>query len=106
MSNHKPIHDIVAYTAAKIKDLRIAKGLTQEDFATALGLSRTSILNMEKGRHGITLENLYTVCILLECTPNDLLPPIKEHYEIVIKEKTIMVPKVVKTRVLKKIAKK
>lgn len=106
MSNQKkPVSDIVAHIGAKIVELRKAKGLTQDDLANELGLSRTSILNIERGRHRTTTETLYAVCMLLGVTPNDLFPPVVEVYQFEVEEKTIMVPRVVKTKVLKKIPK-
>lgn len=35
----------------KLKELRISKNLTQEEFAKKIGISRTYYTNIEKGRY-------------------------------------------------------
>lgn len=41
-----------------IKDMRIALGLTQEQFAQHFGLTRIQVIDLEKGRSNPTLETL------------------------------------------------
>lgn len=61
---------------ANIQRRRKEFGLTQEELATAVGLSRISIVNMEAGRQATIPEKLMEICSVLSCTPNDLFPPI------------------------------
>lgn len=59
------------------RDLRKARrkrGLTQQQLGDRIGLSRTSITNMEKGRQQITLHQLYFISSALGCKLDDLLP--------------------------------
>lgn len=49
--------------------------MSQEAFAKAVGLSRTSITNIERGRQPISLHTLYSMADILSIEPADLLPP-------------------------------
>lgn len=57
-----------------IREKRKSKGINQENFAKMVDLSRTSIVNIEKGNHGITIENLYLFAEKLECSVHELIP--------------------------------
>jgi DNA-binding XRE family transcriptional regulator len=46
----------------------------QEELASAIGLTRTSVVNIEKGRQGMTVETLLKVCAVLKCKVSDILP--------------------------------
>jgi transcriptional regulator with XRE-family HTH domain len=48
--------------------------MSQEAFAKAVGLSRTSITNIERGRQPISLHTLYFMADILGAEPADLLP--------------------------------
>lgn len=54
--------------------IRQAKRMTQEQLAKAVGLSRTSIVNIESQRQAITLETLYALGKALGVNPKRLLP--------------------------------
>jgi len=49
--------------------------MSQEAFAKAVGLSRTSITNIERGRQPVSLHTLYFMADILGVGPADLLPP-------------------------------
>ena len=49
--------------------------MTQERLGTLVGLSRTSITNIEKGRQHVSLQQLYRIAEVLEIAPDVLLPP-------------------------------
>ena len=42
----------------RIKELRLAKNMSQEDFAFKCGLDRTYITSLERGKRNISLINL------------------------------------------------
>ncbi len=46
----------------RIKELRLARDLKQQDLAELLSLSRSSISNVENGTRGLSLESLQKVC--------------------------------------------
>lgn len=48
--------------------------MTQDDVATRVGLSRTSITNIEQGRQHVTLHVLYALADAIGSKPSDLLP--------------------------------
>lgn len=59
----------------RIKKARTKKGFDQGELASGMGLTRTSVVNIEKGRQSLTVENLLKACALLDCKAADLLPP-------------------------------
>ena len=54
--------------------LRQTAGLSQEELARRSALSRTSIVNVEKGRQGVSLDTLFRLSKALGVTPAELLP--------------------------------
>ena len=68
----------------KLKQLRIAKSLTQEELAEKLNVSRQAITKWESGDGIPDIENLKQLSILFNTTIDDL---IKEEKEIIIKVK-------------------
>jgi transcriptional regulator with XRE-family HTH domain len=63
---------------AHIRDRRRAKQITQEAMAAHMGLTRTSIVNIEKGRQHLAVHQLVRISDLLGCAPGDLIPPAQE----------------------------
>jgi len=57
-----------------LTEARRKKGISQEMLADQLGLSRTSITNIEKGRQPVQLHNLYLIARLLAVELKELLP--------------------------------
>jgi len=44
-----------------LKDLRVSKGITQDELALAIGVARTSITNMEQGRQPISIQHTINI---------------------------------------------
>lgn len=59
---------------ARVKERRAGLGLSQAELAEQLGLTRTSISNIEAGRQRLPLVVLYRLAACLNCLPHDLLP--------------------------------
>ena len=57
-----------------VKKWRRNGSLTQAELGKKLGLSRTSIVNIEHGRQGIPLSTLPSFADALGCAPHDLIP--------------------------------
>ena len=57
-----------------LAEVRRKKKISQEMLAVELGLSRTSITNIEKGRQPVQLHSLYTIARLFQVELKDLLP--------------------------------
>jgi transcriptional regulator with XRE-family HTH domain len=48
--------------------------MTQGELASALGVARTSVTNIEAGRQGLSASMLWRIAGILGCNPNALLP--------------------------------
>ena len=57
------------------KKFRLAKGLTQEEFAERSGFSQQYISDLERGRRNPTVVSLYELAQALGVTHLDLLQP-------------------------------
>jgi len=64
------------------------------DLSEMIGLTRTSLTNIELGRQRITIESLHKICGIFNCQYADILPPI---IPVQIKEEKIE-QKVLKVR--------
>ena len=49
------------------------RGMTQEKLANALGTTQATVSRWIKGVNQPDFETLFSICIILEVTPNDLL---------------------------------
>lgn len=65
----------VAYT---LKQLRKAKGLSQEELAERASLDRTYISGVERGVRNITLESLELIICALDCSIETFLKKLLE----------------------------
>lgn len=61
----------------RLRQARIAKGLTQKDLAAAIGLSHQSIQKYENGESRLSLSTLAVLRHQLAIEPSDLLPAIR-----------------------------
>lgn len=69
----------------KLRDIRKLAGLSQEDLANGVGLTRTSIVNIEKGKQSLTISTIYSISKFLKISPTDLFPDSKNSISLVIK---------------------
>ncbi|MCY4059597.1 MAG: helix-turn-helix transcriptional regulator [Gammaproteobacteria bacterium] len=51
-------------------------GMTQAELGRQIGLSRTSVTNIEQGRHHVSLDQFVRIAMALEVAPEALLPPL------------------------------
>lgn len=56
----------------KLAEIRKENGMTQEQFAEVLGVSRSAIQNYEKERSEPTPENLKKICMILKISKDDI----------------------------------
>ena len=56
----------------KIEEIRKSKGIRQEDFAKALGVSRQTISSLETGRYNPSLQLAYKIAVFFGLTIEDV----------------------------------
>ena len=65
--------DLLLVFGARVKKLRLEKGLSQEKFAQICELDRTYISGVERGIRNISLLNIAKLSEALEVSPSELL---------------------------------
>jgi transcriptional regulator with XRE-family HTH domain len=76
------IDPIYALIGAVIRDRRNEKGLTQEQLGEKVGLSRTSITNIEAGKQQMLLHSLRDIAQALGTSLDNILLRISERIDI------------------------
>lgn len=62
----------------RIQDIRKENNVSQQELADFLNLSRTSISNIENGRHPIFLHHIYTIAEKFDIPIEKILPSVFE----------------------------
>jgi transcriptional regulator with XRE-family HTH domain len=65
---------VAAAFGAKLRQLRRARDLSQEDLALKVGISRPSVATVEAGRQNIQLHQVYQFARALDLPLEELLP--------------------------------
>jgi transcriptional regulator with XRE-family HTH domain len=65
--------DILKLLGRKVRDRRIKKGLSQEEFADLAGLDRTYVSGIERGVRNPTVRTLKTIADALDMSISELL---------------------------------
>jgi ribosome-binding protein aMBF1 (putative translation factor) len=60
--------DVLARFGRRVRDLRTARGQSQETFADACGIDRTYISGIERGRRNVGLKNIEVIAKALGVT--------------------------------------
>lgn len=77
--------------AMAIKQARISKGFSQEEFAEVLDVSSTHVKHMESGHRKPSLEILFKICSSTDLSIDDVLGVSKTyHNEADVKLKTLI----------------
>ena len=58
---------------AQIRELRSARGFSQESFADACGLDRTYVGGVERGERNLGFKNILRIARALDVDPSELL---------------------------------
>ncbi|RIQ36988.1 XRE family transcriptional regulator [Jiangella rhizosphaerae] len=61
--------------AARLRELRVERSLTQTELATLSGVKPASLLNIEGGRRTVTLDTIYDLAAALDVPVADLFRP-------------------------------
>ena len=75
-----------AAVGQRVAKARVGK-ITQEALASRAGLTRTSIINIEKGRQQIFLHTLLDIARALSVQVTDLIP-VDDSVDVLLKDKT------------------
>ena len=67
--------DFHRHLGERIREARDLVGVTQKDLAKIVGLSRTSVTNIERGRQGVQAYLLVRIAETLGCSVQKLIPP-------------------------------
>jgi DNA-binding XRE family transcriptional regulator len=62
----------------RIKEARKKTGVSQDELSNTIGINRTSLSNIENGRHQPSLYLLYRICAELKIDVQDILPAYSE----------------------------
>ena len=66
--------NVYAIIGENVLRARKARGMKQEDLATAVGFLRTSVANIEAGKQRVPLHTLEKIAAALDVSPGELLP--------------------------------
>jgi len=61
----------------RLREKRRARGMTQEQLGTRIGLSRASIVNIEQGRQQVLLHHVVAMAAATETSLGELLNPLE-----------------------------
>jgi len=64
-------------THSKLRELRLSRGLSQEELAHEAGIDRTYVSSCERGKRNIELLNIHRLATVLGVSPDQLLKPPK-----------------------------
>ncbi len=70
----KEKHHNLIIIGSKIRELRLAKGYSQEGIADAAGMGRTYMGRVERGEQNISIQNLIQIAFALDVEVRELLP--------------------------------
>ena len=70
-----PLNQVELYRGIgqRIREVRAARGMTQEKLAELIHLTRTSLVNIEQGRQRLMLHSLVKIAEVLDVEPAELL---------------------------------
>ena len=64
--------DIRILFGRRVRSLRQARGISQEELAFISNLHRTYISDIERGTRNVSLDNIFKISMALNVTPKDL----------------------------------
>ncbi|MHB1765548.1 MAG: helix-turn-helix domain-containing protein [Gammaproteobacteria bacterium] len=65
--------DITVQFGARVRQLRLSKGFSQESFAAKCDLDRTYIGGIERGERNVALRNIESIAKALDMTLSELM---------------------------------
>ncbi|MBY0598912.1 helix-turn-helix transcriptional regulator [Bacillus bingmayongensis] len=64
--------DIVDLVTNKVKQFRVVRDITQEQLASAVNITRQSLIAIEKNKYNLSLELALKLCEFFDCKVEDL----------------------------------
>lgn len=61
----------------RVREVRLARGISQEELGFRSGLHRTAISFIERAQRSATLETIEKLARALKVQPADLMPPLR-----------------------------
>jgi transcriptional regulator with XRE-family HTH domain len=58
----------------RVRDLRLVRGLSQEELADSAGIHRTYVSSLERGQRNVGLDNILALAAALQVPPSELFP--------------------------------
>lgn len=74
----KEKHQNLIKIGDRIRELRKAKGFSQESIADASSMGRTYMGRVERGEQNISIQNLIQIAFALNISVGELIPPLHE----------------------------
>lgn len=68
------VHGLYRHIGRRIQQFRTERHLSQDELARMVGISRTSVVNIEKGRQRLPIHTLWEIAGALHVDPHALLP--------------------------------
>lgn len=87
--------DMAKYIGEMITKLRASSGYCQDQIADFLGMTRSSLINIEKGRQRVQIDALWKLACVLNCAVSDFFPPTKP---VISEQETVEIVKVTKVK--------
>ena len=77
-------HDGSVLFGVRLKNIRLRRGLSQDDVAKGACIPASSVSHYESGRRAPSLDVLFRLCLSLNCSADELLglPCLSEHEAI------------------------
>ena len=69
---------VLVAVGSRIRSLREARGIAQEDFAARAGLDRSYYGGVERGERNVAVRNLIRIAVALQVEPGELFPPLHD----------------------------
>ena len=71
-------HPVDVAAGARIRDLRMARGLSQTNIAEACGISFQQVQKYESGTNRVSLSRLIEICKTLRVRPGEIVDSLME----------------------------
>ena len=73
MAGDRHLVPLLVALGDEIHQKRLTAEVTQQDLAEMVGVNRTYLSDVERGRRNVTLATLSSIAAALNCTPGELL---------------------------------